>query len=334
MEQGQPGQHQAGEELRDLAATPEADLVPQDAGSVDQALDKYQAAWGAGYPNLETILNNYYTALFDPDSAGDILNADAFPGRRDELTARMNNGLTPENAPSRDDFIEAMRTAINREAEYDSALYDGALETIESLANHGDLTIWTAGDAGGMLHQTDDGEELWLPGSNHQLHKMIVAGIGENRRRLALDSGKQPSEVHGVIASEDKFQGLPDLFAQLQEDGRNQIMVVDDRIQNLKRFDALVKAYNLAHDYNLESTLCLADYSSEHGQADEPPQPTETALDIVVLGQITDAIAVAEGLPDRTKILLDYDGTLSDDQKRLDATRRAITHVLTENSWV
>lgn len=280
-------------------------------------IDKYRAAWGAVYPQegVEGAIGALYIALFYPSDVDDIPNNDAFEGRREALTTPLPN--TTEEIPEPDDFMHVILEAINRNADYkdtlreddpDMSVHDG----IKAMAHHGKLSMWSQGD------------------NAHQAHKMRQVGIGDVRREIAQERGIRPHEAIGVIVG-DKFKALEEqVLPEMLAANEQTVIVFDDRRDNLDRVAAIIERFNEQHTASITPVLSWARIGKNK---DKILTEEETAY-YHPAEQVSDMVAVATEQPEKTRILLDYDGTLSNDALRLQATLDAVKHALQANDWV
>ena len=290
--------------------------IPLDASehadpTLQLAIEKYQAAWGAGYATegLKGVVENYYITLFHPEHADNIPNIDAFEGRREAMKAP----IAYSEVPDFDTFNATIRDAINRQPDYAAALFEdrSAVEnTLRKLSAHGQLNIWTQGD------------------STHQVHKMRLAGIGDMRRTIATERGVTPREVADVFAG-DKFNALEtEILPQMHAEGSNDIIIFDDRMRNLERAAAIVDRFNQENGTQISCKLSLV----QHGKATALTEEQIERFNPVT--NLAELVEQAESQPGGVRILLDYDDTLSDDPVRLQATLTALEETLRESRWL
>lgn len=278
-------------------------------------VDKYRAAWGAMYSSegVRGALDALYIALFYPAAVDAIPNNDSFEGRREALMTPLDG---QREIPSPEMFIQTMTEAINRTADYTDTLREDDPDMsvhagIKAMAHHGKLSMWSQGD------------------NSHQVHKMRQAGIGDVRRDVARELNVRPSEAFGVIVG-DKFSALEEqvLPAMLTDDEQS-VVVFDDRRENLDRVAAIIERFNEEHGTSITPVLSWARIGKNK---DKILTEEETAYYRPV-EQVSDMVAVATEQPEKTRILLDYDGTLSNDTLRLQATLDAVKSALQANDW-
>jgi hypothetical protein len=297
---------------------PRYDKIPSreiDSERDQLIVDKYRAAWGAAYAQegLKGALDALYIALFYPSDVDDIPNNDAFEGRREALMTSLSN---TEEIPEPDKFMHVMLEAINRDANYkdtlreddpDMSVHDG----IKAMATHGKLSMWSQGD------------------NAHQAHKMRQAGIGDVRRDVASELDVRPGEAIGFIVG-DKFKALEEqVLPEMLAADEHSVIVFDDRQDNLDRVAAIIERFNEEHGTSITPVLSWARIGKNK---DKVLTEEETAY-YHPAGKVSDMVAISVEQPKGTRTLLDYDGTLSDDTLRLQATLDAVKNALQANNW-
>lgn len=278
-------------------------------------IDKYRAAWGAMYAieGVEGTLDALYVALFYPEAVDAIPNNDGFEGRREALIAPLDRET---ERPSPEVFTHALLEAINRTADYSGTLRDddptmSVYEGVKAMARRSSLSMWSQGD------------------NAHQAHKMRQTGIGSVRRELAQELGVSPQEAIGVIVG-DKFDALEQqVLPDMLQAGEQSFVVFDDRRDNLDRVADIVYRFNQKHSASITPILSWALVGKDKDR-------TLTEEEVAYYNptkKVSDMVAITAEQPEGTRALLDYDGTLSDDNMRLKETLTAVQDVLRDNHW-
>lgn len=197
--------------------------------------EKMQIAWGSTVDefkqgNVVEAARRLYFALYRPDEAVAQLAGlnPSFPDQQRFLEARLGAAIMPDAVPDEDEFVEGITKAWVYESDYDRAVYPGAEPTVKQLMGLGPMILWTNGDVGGQ-------PEHGLRGSNQQLHKLRLAGLGNWRRWAQRRFGRegQPEGSMRVMTSESKTDLLPEAVTSLRERGVSDILVLEDRLGNL-----------------------------------------------------------------------------------------------------
>lgn len=289
--------------------TPEAFPDSQEhTQTIELAIEKYRGAWGATYATegVKGVIENYYIALFHPEHADDIPNVDAFEGRHDAMAAPIE----VVHVPDFDTFSNTIRSAINRDANYEATLISGheaVADTVRQLSDHGHLSFWSQGD------------------NTHQAHKMRSAGIGDIRRTIAAERGILPQEVADVVVG-DKFHELKTtILPKMKAAGEGELVVFDDRLKNLDRVAKIVDEFNAQNDSAISVVLSVV----RHGK----PSTSDRDGPYHVATNLSEIVKITEQQPEGVRILLDYDDTISDDALRINATLASLENTLKKSSW-
>lgn len=170
-------------------------------------------------------------------------------------------------------------------------LYEGAQDTIRSLLLSGDqVMIWTQGHEKG---------QIW---------KVAKSGLGSMRRELPSEERKRFS----VIVSRDKIEDLPDLLGKLEDDGVQNVVIVDDKSKNISDVDKKTQEWQERYEGNGLRVHPVwinqgrtKDNVPEGYTLDSFRQKFRTIQDIRELGQLKDLFT-----GEKTAWLLDFDHTL------------------------
>lgn len=276
--------------------------------------DKIDACWcinrdKQGIANVyKTAEYLYYSLYLQDQIEEDVQPVESFPGCIDAFVGTPPD-IEFDHIPTKDEFMERIIRAMTREVDYESCLFEGALDTLEELTQQGEVTIWTAGDARGI-------PEAHLPGSNQQLHKLARAGLGNVRRTLASKQDRKINDVFRVIADEDKISRLLEELPH-REVG-NTFFVIDDQLKNLKK----VVEGTVGTDIELIPIWV--------NKSNEDP---EWCCRIDSITQLPNLLTTLGD--DMKKVFyIDYDDVLSDDKKRSILYKEAIIHALEEQNWI
>ena len=324
---------------------PDSAYVPPTAQIRDQAIAKFNAAWGAAYTDgertLETAIDLYYSALFDPEQAGQAEHADSFPGRREDLEGAMGRALPEgQSPPTREEFIREMLGASNRQADYSPSLKDDTLPALRELAELGSLHQWSHGD------------------NIAQAHRMRSVGIGDLRREIATErtttSGQTvgPQEVMGVIVG-DKFEALTNEFSRMLEESNdngatgesgerrrlNTSMFIDDRVENLQRVRRLSEAFASLHDIEVPLLLVwihanLQDEDIERAAEGAGLNVEQFRSTYHPVSSLSEVVELARELPESSEIFIDFDDTQTADNKRKEIMLESILDTLEDRHWI
>lgn len=227
--------------------------------------------------------------------------------------------LTPENMwpPSRETFVRDMRIAMLQGHIFRGALYPGAGETVAKMSEVGPVLFWTTGDMFGGV----DGEGRSLPGSLEQYIRVTSSGLLRVQDRL--DGQAHPFNVAG---SENKIALLPRCFAWLAERGVTDVVVLEDRLDNLQE----VRRFATEHAGSVPNLHLAWLRQGRHGNTGtEAPASIHSVASIA---QFPDLLASLQ--LEHPGFLSDYDGVFSDDARRQYLQQLSVWHMLYEKGWV
>lgn len=193
---------------------------------------------GSPVVNLARTGGLFYEALFQPDQLRQELYSQIDPY---DLAVLSQNHLPIKapKMPDKDQFVREFRNVMTG-VPFEEATFPGAVETVQNLLEFGPARIWTVGDVRGI-------PTLGLPGSGEQLFKLARLGLNSLRRR----SQRQDIFLEGrraryfdVTASENKIPQLETIVADFEAHGVNTIVVIDDKVVNLRRAETTIRALN------------------------------------------------------------------------------------------
>ncbi|MGF7229237.1 MAG: hypothetical protein ACQR33_04615 [Candidatus Saccharibacteria bacterium] len=214
----------------------ESDSAVGNRAAIYQKLD---GAWGSnvgdqGYADPYEVAERTFDAIYEPDAV-DARKRAADPGvdeahlpshqLRDKTRDLLAAPLTLQrDAPDRQQFVATVAEAILQKANVGSAVLPGAREQIAELTDNGDKpAIWSAG----------------YP--EHQHRKLGKTGLHDSLLIAAIDPPVEISQEHGApielqtaIATDKTTRETFDRVHEIA--GNNQVVVVDDRVRNLRAF--------------------------------------------------------------------------------------------------
>ena len=116
------------------------------------------------HTNTYQFAKNLYEVLFRPETSGNVYDRigermrKQFPDGR--IFSDHPSGFSVMSAPAEEEFIQEIRMAVTKDADYASCMYDGAPEVLRFLLERGTKTvIFTNGDHVGI-------PDLDLPGQS------------------------------------------------------------------------------------------------------------------------------------------------------------------------
>jgi hypothetical protein len=308
---------------------------------------KLSGAWGSaigywGYGDPTEVAYRLYDALYAPEHLEEGMDSRAKAANpsiaEEELPSRVVWSetrvtlLTPVgirgNVPSDDEFVSTVANTILQGADMASVVLPGARRQIDHILDQGDrLAIWSAG------HR------------EHQHRK--IGGIGlynsveiEDIRPPVVVSSVhgEPLEVETVIAPN---KTTTEVLTRVREiaDGR-QIVVVDDRVNNLQAFCRGVPETRAALWVQFGVHARRAQERLVRGDAPGLKEAIFSGL-LTPLSGIDQLCAMIAYLRTRdtlnkeqTVLFSDYDDTLSDNIKRRALEFRAVIETLVNRGWV
>jgi len=308
-----------------LSGNPEENNIEADPLYHDVS-EKLLTAWGTstdelGSANIYRTAEYLYYSLYDPEEFArrGVGQSERYPDRLPTLQKELPS--RPEIVPEERVFIERVRHALTRETNYKEALYPETPAALRAMMETGPTIIWTAGDMVGF-------PERDIPGSKQQLQKIVLSEFNELRREVAEQKNLPPNEVMRVAAAEDKLALLPEIFDGLKERDRQHITILEDRLHNL------VAATELGRENGFHVSPVWV-REPRHGHK-IPSGMTEKDLEqyliIQNIGEIIQPLKT--NAPEQTAFLCDYDGVLSDHQKRILEQNKAVVRALRAQRWL
>jgi hypothetical protein len=312
----------------------------------DSVLTKVDVAWGSnvgdqGFADPYEVAARAYDALYRPDEVAsgmderardknpevteDVLPSHKLrPSTREVLTTPLSlSGSTPEAS----EFVPVVVKAILHSADVASTVLPGAREQIKELAENGDRpAVWSAG----------------YP--EHQHRKLGKTGLFDT---VAIEGMYPPVEVtteHGepieVLTAIATDKTTAETIARVREiAGEDQIIVVDDRVKNLRKFTDAIPETKAA---------IWAQYGS-HAQKEmdklsrnENPQLAEEIaagriIPIASIDQLTSKVAELRDAgvitDEQAAVFFDYDDTISNNTQRRDMELAAAVDAIFDNGW-
>lgn len=244
------------------------------------------------------------------DSVEDVLSR--FEDRLPNLSESLP-GVSIENAPSEEEFINQVVRAVTREVDFENFLYEGAVESLEGLADKGRVVIWTAGDTEG----------------SGQIKKVAIAGIGKVKRRVTSEKGKESFKLNLVESPKDKADALAEELYYLRKAGTSvgTVVVIEDQLKNLVAAKAKVEELGLRY---------LPIWVRQGKHRNSIPKGVSDIDSYNPVGNISEAaIKAIQSIEGSENVFfVDFDGVLSEDRAREEQQKTAVYEKLHKNGWV
>jgi hypothetical protein len=278
--------------------------------------EKLFASWGSardqfGVPNNHRLSKILYKSLYAPNTfkTSEIINNKKFVGRTEILTSKLP--IDSENIPNLEEFSAVIVRALTSDIDSSKHLYPEALKTVKKMTTYGPVRIWTKGDVYGIGGQ---------PGSAEQIKKVATAGLGKLRNNIALKNGGDRHNVLNVKAAEDKIPFIQEILREFKNKKIEIAILLDDQINNIEQ--AIKEATNVP-DIHLYS-IWINKKNSEHKN------------DIKIINNIHSVLPEIANLLSENKVgfIVDFDGVLVDDDKRMEAQFKSVYNKLKENKWL
>lgn len=280
--------------------------------------EKLFASWGSardqfGVPNNHRLSEILYKSLYSPSTfkENEIIDRGGF-GRTETLVSELP--ISNKNIPSLEEFSAVIVRALTSDIDFSENLYSEALETIEKMTKYGPVRIWTRGDVYGVDN---------YPGSAEQIKKVATAGLGKLRNQIALKTGVDRQDVLNVKAAEDKIPFIMDILKEFKGKKIKVAVLLDDQISNI---ESAVKEGERVRDIKI--------YPIWIHQKKDSTDDTKDAIKIV--GQIKDVLNEIEDITKENKVgfIVDFDGVVVDDDKRMEAQLKSVYNKLKEKEWI
>jgi|GEM_PF-3301641 len=302
----------------------------------DLISEKFNACRGVvseqlGVTNVHKIAEYFYYSLYQPDKFGelDVKPDPKFPQKLDNLqNPRILDESRNKNIPDKEEFIQEIRKAMTRKTDFESCLYEGALEQISNLTKMGPVIIWTKGDNIGIPEVA--------PGSHEQVKKASAAGIGRLRSQLSRETGRPRKEIISFAGSEDKLANLPEILKSFEEKEINEIVILEDTLKNL------VAAAEIAKEAGFKVTPVWVRQGREKDKTPREPNKNldDWANDFNAIKNIDElktkleSLGFSESNEGKAGYIVDYDGVLSNDKKKQEIQAKMVVDALREKGWI
>jgi len=296
------------------------DNVPINSKTAKLLKEKLFASWGSvrdqfDTPNNHSLSRILYKSLYAPTTIADneITERIGFD-RKAILTQDIKS--PQKNIPSVEEFTLVVVRALTSDIDYSKNLYPDAIPTIEQMAQYGPIRIWTKGDVYGINGQ---------PGSAEQIKKVATAGLGKLRNRIALQSGKNRKDILTLKAAEDKLPFIKEILREFKNQKIEIAILLDNNIDNIinaieeSKYIQNIRIYPIwLHDKN-EDTF-------EHKKIKNIKQVTK----------IKDVLPAINTILQHNNVgfIVDFDGVLVDDKKRIKAQFETVYNKLKEKKWL
>lgn len=235
-------------------------------------------------------------------------------GTAERMYERLNS--PPESVlpgfyfPAKGKFINGVRRAMLDPGIFRNALFPGAPEAVRDMSNRGPVVIWTAGD---MYGGKDSTGRDW-PGSMEQLVRVLGSGV--------LAEAVNGAHEVNVSGAEDKFAFLATCLDWLRERDATEIVVLEDKLLNLQQ------AHRTASDRGPSYPIWVR--QGKHGATrDDAPEGVHSLQDIAELPAFLNSLSLKN-----PGFLVDYDGVLSDDDRRRKLQQYSVFKFLYRRNWI
>ncbi len=284
------------------------------------------------HTNTYQFAKNLYEVLFRPETSGNVYDRigermrKQFPDGR--IFSDHPSGFSVMSAPAEEEFIQEIRMAVTKDADYASCMYDGAPEVLRFLLERGTKTvIFTNGDHVGI-------PDLDLPGTRQQLYKVAHMKIpNTERRRVAQERNLEHGDVLSIVASENKMEMLPGILKDFYKRGISVVVYVDDRLGNL------VEAGHI-FDWETFAMRYYPVWLRQGSHTDKIPSGLGPSEELSSRYHIVEDLRSLPGVFDENEkresigIIVDLDGVLLDDRKTERVVDAAIEKRLTKKGWI
>lgn len=320
--------------------------IPEKDAYRESILIKLDVAWGSnvgdqGSANPYEVAARAYDALYRPDDVApgmdiraqaqnpDIADVDLpsqklRPTTREALTAPLE---LAGQLPPPEEFVPAVAGAILYGTDVARTVLPGAREQIRGLIENGDKpAVWSAGHP------------------EHQHRKLGKTGLYDSAAIEGMeppvevtDEHGEPIEVRTAIAAD---KTMAETIARVREiAGQDQIVVVDDRVKNLRKFTDAVPETGAAIWVQYGAH---AQKEMDKLKAGENPQlaaeiESGTIVPISSIGQLSGKIAALREAGKLTAgqaaVFFDYDDTIGNNALRRDMELEAAVNAIFEHGW-
>lgn len=328
-------------------------FAPEAANTVEQATfdqnllaKKLQIAMGMtieeyGVGNLAAAAGLLYDSVTAPQ---DVVQARRIPASK-EFADRLSVLSTPLTTldegrlPDRDGFRRLFVAAMTSPELHKKSLYPGALEAARAMMEHGPMAIWTHGDTHGQPAREIFGLlQPAVPGSFEQPKKVVHGGFMAVRRevaRRAMAAGgleaagwgltRRTNDTMRVVASENKFdpRQVERLAGYFHGQGVSEVMIIEDRVQHIEDLQKLLAAKGITARgiWLRQGWHAQQDRKYDHATITQADSITAAAKAVCMSNENTGTIC-------------DFDGVLSDYDKRKYLHAQAVTQLFYGEGWL
>jgi hypothetical protein len=308
-------------------ATKEKDLSKQayDLFSEKLLISRATTTEQFGSPNVYKAAEHLYAALYSPDKIDSlIIPNEKFPDRITVLKKAF--AIPSQQIPSKEEFILKVRHAMVSEVNFGECVSAEARQAIFDVMSISEQTvIWTDGDAAGVPEHN-------LPGTREQLHKIAAAKVfNQMRQDIAAERGNDRRDVLSVVAVEGKMKFIPAIVHNFREKGINKIIIADDRAKNLLAALELIRQTDDMDTFPVWIRQGMYKNKLE-GRTEEELQSLHPINSIGDLRRLLEENKVFEN--SKVGSIFDFDGVLSDDDKRKELQTKAVYDALKEKGWL
>jgi len=281
-----------------------------------------------GSSNVHAMAENLYTTLYDPEKMKTLVESNSkYPDRLDVFGAHLRSCI--KQIPDKEDFVATVKHVLTREVDFEKLFSNIAKEQFRSVAERSELTVlWTDGDDLGV-------PDRGIPGSREQIRKVGGAKFfNQVRREIAQNrEDADPGDIVAVIATEGKMRFIPDVAKHFKKRGIRRIVIVEDRLENLRSARDLID--EISSDMETFLVLIRHDQNSKEEQFNS----IESDDAVHAIENISELMALLEKkniFSKEVKVgtIFDMDGVLSDDSVRKKLQADALIDAFERNGWI
>lgn len=318
--------------------------VPQDDLYRDSVLKKVDVAWGSnvgdqGYADPYEVAARAYDALYQPNEviAGMDVRVQTRHPELEELPSHKLRPSTQETlvepleltgqVPSAEEFVPVVAEAILHGADVGATILPGAREQIKELVENGDRpAAWSAG----------------YP--EHQHRKLGKTGLYDSGIVETIQPPVEVTTQHGepielpTAIATDKTTA--ETTARVREiAGDDQIVVVDDRVKNLRKFRGAIPETKAAiwvqygaHAQKETDKLARGENPDLQAEIDAGTIIPISSIDQLVakVAELRENGALTD---EQAAVFFDYDDTISNNAQRRDMELKAAVDAIFANGW-
>lgn len=139
---------------------------------------------------------------------------------------QVKPGYSPHAA--RQKLREDILQTFYPDSDLSSLLFPGAVEVVKSAINKGKVLMWTEGEVPEQLSKVVQAHDLYKV--LEESHPLVQQG------RIGQHIDDWQTVLSGHYFQTDKKGSIEDILRRLQTEGYDQVVVIEDKATNLKRF--------------------------------------------------------------------------------------------------